>query len=145
MSLGKLIRNLKSVDSWKVLKPILRRYREDFVRANQRQLGQGELNTGDDLEAYRSQIYLDFKKTLPTYSLDGVADLYKTGRFSSKIYAKVDNDGILFDSKDSKRDDLVASYSIELFGITPEEWEIIKIEKIAPEFKEALAAKLLKR
>lgn len=116
-----------------------------MLDANLRQLRRGELKDGDLLEQYKSAIYLDFKKSLASYNApSGIADLFVTGDFHNAFFGDVNDEGVTFDSADSKTGELESRYSSDIFGIQPDEWEQIKTGDVLPELIEALTNEILK-
>jgi len=145
MDLTQLKNNLLNINVWEILKPILKNYLPEMLDANTRQLRRGELNDGDLLEGYKSAIYLDFKESLVSYNApSGIADLYVTGEFQDAFFAEVNDDGITFDSSDEKTEALERRYSSDIFGIQPNEWEVIKKDFIIPELVQAIRIAIFK-
>lgn len=145
MDLLQFQNNLLNIDVWELLKPILRRYLPEILDANTGQLRRGELNDGDLLEMYKSAAYLDFKESLSSYKApSGVADLFVTGDFHFAFFGEVNDEGITFDSDDEKTEVLERRYSSDIFGIQPNEWEVIKREQVLPELVKAIQMAMFK-
>ena len=135
---------VKSIDVWGVLKEVLNNHLAELIDANTEQLRKGELNDSEFLERYKSPIYYEFKKTLATYKApDGVPDLFLTGAFQEKFYAEIRDEGIYFDSTDSKTNELEWMYSKDIFGIQPEKMGELMAGVIIPEFTVLFLNKIL--
>ena len=148
-----LVANMKGVNVWKVLEPILKRYLPEMLNQNLFQLDRGEDALGNFLDQYSSSIktsagyitYAEFKSQLNTYHAPyGIPDLELTGDFKDGMYNKIQGKGIEFGSKDEKEGTLESDYGVNIFGVQEEELGVILIEQVLPDFQEAMLNELLK-
>lgn len=128
---------LKRIDVWGLLLPIIEKSASEIVDLNREQLRDGELSTGQVTGKY-SEKYLKWKQTRPTYHATPNADLYKTGKFQSKMYAKVNKNGIKIGSDDKEKEGkLEGVYSKNIFKLQPDnlnqkigEWRVKLVKAI---------------
>lgn len=87
------------------------------------QVGQmlvGHNARGDKIGWYLDKDYRILKHSLNPYPGFGYVDLKMTGAFYEGVFAEIDMDDIIFDSTDSKSDDLQERYGEEIFGLDEE-------------------------
>lgn len=144
MCLLDLQNNLNSIDPWEILKPILEDNINLFIDANIFQLEKGQKNDGSLLNRYKSVVYLNFKRSLATYSAPGgAADLRLTGDFYDGFFGDVDDKGILLGSTDWKDSILTSNYGSDIWGVQDKALTEIMNSHIIPEFQEKLLIRML--
>ena len=145
MDLAKFSSNLKSINPWKLLFPILKKVLPEIADTNRVQLERGELSTGELMPEYKQEWYKEMKESLSTYKApSGIPDLRVEGDFYDGLYADLDDNGIEFGSTDEKESKLEAMYTEFIFGIQVAEWEAIKKDKILPLWIEAIKREMFK-
>jgi len=117
MDLAKFSSNLKSINPWKLLFPILKKVLPEIADTNRVQLERGELSTGELMPEYKQEWYKEMKESLSTYKApSGIPDLRVEGDFYDGLYADLDDNGIEFGSTDEKESKLEAMYT-ELYSV----------------------------
>lgn len=108
---------------------------------NTGQLERGEDRDGDRLRQYRSEEYAFEKQRMNPLPGFGNPDLKLTGSFHDKFFLSVSKNTLLISSRDSKRDELVAKYGEQIFGLNRENLEEVDQEvadEIARRFLDSL-------
>lgn len=141
-----IVENAKRLTPQKVRKDLF-----DFIKTLENELAQYN----------KSQLYADSQdvegKAIGTYSKatevitkgrkkEGQPfDLFETGDFLDGLFAKVQSDHIFFDTKDSKKKEVLKNLlSEDIFGLTEDNLNKVIKEKIAPYFIDYFRKELLK-
>ena len=111
-------KNLKKINLIKIYKECMKELEPEIIDLNQSQLEVGKDSSGSFLPEYADQqMYREFKQSIGSKS-GRRYDLKVEGDFWEAMFGKLENTDFVIDSKDSKRDRLVALTSIEIFGLT---------------------------
>jgi hypothetical protein len=108
-------KNLKSMDKDAILKETINDNGKELTDVNRAQMRAGRMGNGylPDYSPF-SQTLKDksnYKASWPTM------DLYDTGSFQDKMFLQTTSKSVLFDSKDSKRSDLLKRFTDEIFEL----------------------------
>jgi hypothetical protein len=127
MDLVQFEKNLRSVDVWEILIPIIQKNLHHVERLNKEQLKKGIRSTGASLPAHSkspmSEIYVDSKIDRGVYdeSIYPSWNLYNTGSFYNKIKAEIElSTGISIESTDFKATGLEDAIGSDMYGLTQE-------------------------
>ena len=127
MDLWQLQRNVKEIDAWDILIPIIEKNIHHVERLNKEQLQQGIRSTGARLPSHsrsqKSEIYVDSKIARGVYdqSIYPSWNLYNTGSFYNKIKAEIElSYGISIESFDYKAQGLEDAIGSDMYGLTNE-------------------------
>jgi len=113
----KQYKNAKRISLSKLQAQAVKDNEKELVQLNRDQMRSGRMGNGflPDYSPY-SQTLKDrsnYKATWPTM------DLYDTGSFQNKMYMELTPKSVLFDSRDSKTNDLLKRFSDEIFELDP--------------------------
>ena len=86
-----------------------------IVDLNTGQLMDGIDSETEPLKEYQSEKYAAMKETL---NPKGVTDLNLTGAFHQSFYLKADKWPVIFDATNTKRNQLVGKYGVNIFGLS---------------------------
>jgi hypothetical protein len=75
---------------------------------------------GNIIGQYRDPLYQEYKYSQNPLA-KGNVDLMLTHSFANKLFLKPFNNGFIFDSSDTKRDNLVSRYDLDIMGIN-QDW-----------------------
>lgn len=127
MDLIQFERNLRGIDAWEILIPIIQKNIHQIERLNKEQLQKGlgsdNLMTGRHSKSPKSELYVDSKIARGVYneSIYPAVNLYDTGKFYAGIRAELDMSyGITIESTDFKAQGLEEAYGSHIYGLTPE-------------------------
>ena len=150
MDLEQIERNLRGIDSWEILIPIIQKNLHYIERLNKEQLQKGIRSTGRALPSHSkspmSEIYVDSKIERGVYdqSIYPAWNLYNTGSFYDQLKAKIEvNFGIIVESSDFKASFLEDEIGSDLYGLTPDSLSQF-IDIIIDDFRTALLVAMTK-
>lgn len=150
MDLIQFQNNLKSIDVWDVLIPIIEKNLNQIERLNKEQLQKGLMSNGNSTKPHsgsnRSDKYVNSKIQRGVYdpSIYPSVNLYNTGDFYRKLTAKMDlMYGVYIESYDAKADMLEERYGSAIYGLTPESLDKF-VSLIIDDFKTALLSAMTK-
>lgn len=107
----------------------IRSIESDLVDLNRKQLNEKSKDIYGDAIGFYS--YASFK----IYGKSGPFDLEDTGSFLNKLYAKIEQDRIVFGSTDFKTPEILDNPNLlsqDLFGLTDEDLNTVINEKVLP-------------
>lgn len=112
----------------------IRKTTSSLVNLQQIQLLEGKRSDGSRIGRYRNKIYASYKYgSFSPVAGFGFVDLTLTRRFSNAIFARLQNDGIVFGSSDSKAAALEKKYGKTIFGLDDENAEIYSSDTLSEE------------
>lgn len=115
---------LSDIDS--IIKDAAERNTDEIEDVQTSQMQKGKNSDGGNIGKLRSPAYSQRKKNRGGDAPFGVVDLKNTGKFQRAVFAKVGSGGVLIDSKDSKRNELVKKYGENIFGFNDNSKENLK-------------------
>ena len=150
MDLLQFQQNLKSIDVWEILIPIIEKNLNQIERLNKEQLQKGLTATGNPTKHHsgsaRSDKYVNSKIQRGVYdpSIYPSVNLYNTGDFYRKLTAKMDMMYVVYiESYDAKADMLEEMYGSVIYGLAPESLGMF-VDLIIDDFRAKLLTELTK-
>lgn len=120
MDVGTYIENLKGIDIAALCVEVLKTFEVFLADLNAEQMKLGLNSEGKEIGYYMSQEYAAWKQSRGSLAPSGVVDLFLSGAFQGGLFAKINDDTIIFDSTDSKTKMLDEKYSRNgnIFGLS---------------------------
>lgn len=150
MDLLQFQHNLKNIDVWEVLIPIIEKNLDQIERLNKEQLKKGIASDGNPTPSHSGSLtsrkYVNTKVQRGVYdsSIYPHVNLYNTGDFYRKLTAKMDlMYGVYIESYDIKADVLEERYGSTIYGLTKESLEKL-VNLIIDDFRTALLTEMTK-
>lgn len=111
---------LKRLEIGQEIRKELAKNAEKLAELQTEQMSVGHNARGCKIGWYLNKDYAELKHTMNPKPGQGYVDLKLTGDFYEGVFAEIDMDDIIFDSTDSKSDDLQERYGEEIFGLDEE-------------------------
>lgn len=139
-SILELKKKLEKVTQPKIQKAIAKVILEspELKRAKIEELKEGLRPDGNIIGVYRSLVYAS-QKQQQNPKAGGTVDLILTGSFTDKMFLKNSSPSVfLFESTDTKADDLFSKYGNDLKGLNAETFRDIEILFLKKEYIKAI-------
>lgn len=135
-------KKLQSLDLVKIALEILNNLSPELIDLNHEQLQKGKDSLGIDLPEYANEDYFIAKKAQGKATAGRRYNLNLYGDFYEKFYTYIEGQYLNIDSRDEKRDKLVALTSIEIFGVENKELDKFLNERFLPLYLDAIGKHL---
>lgn len=111
---------------------------KELKEAKRNEFLSGDRPDGSEIGRYRNYLmpngitYSMFKNQMNPLAGEGYVDLIFTGQFERSLFPRRNsNNSYIFASTDSKADDLIAKYGIDIMGLNQESFNKLQKEKYA--------------
>lgn len=141
MTILEFQKNLKKINLIKAYKECMKELEPEIIDLNLSQLEVGKDSSGSLLPEYANADYAAAKKAQGSKSGNHY-DLKLEGDFWEAFFGKLEGEDMRIESRDIKRDELVALTSIEIFGLTKENLNKFINDSFYPLFMDKLRKQL---